>query len=231
MGVNMGDRMTAYEYNVRTAQWGDAHRWSPAPRFRRKTILDVLGELSFASLLDVGCAQPYLLLEIARQFPGKELAGLDVAEPVIEENRRQYPQLGFACLDIQSARPGGRYDVVICSEGLEHLPAYEAALENVREVCRAHLLVTVPSSPLFPIDPQMGYVRHFPGHAMEDDLERHGFTVVWSRDWGFPFHTLYKIAINKTRPDASLAAFSEAQYDRKKQLLAEDHSRRGLRQQ
>ena len=216
----MGERVSGYEYDIKTARWNDSHRWGPAPRFRRKIILGVLGRLSFSSLLDVGCAQPYLLLEIGRRFPGKVLAGLDVAESVIEEYRRKFPRIDFMCSDIQLGRPARRYDVVICSEVLEHLPEYEAALDNVRAMCGKNLLVTVPASPLFPIDRQVGHIRHFPGRAMEEALERHGFTVVWSRDWGFPFRTLYKIAINKTRPDALREAFSEAAYDRKKKLLS-----------
>ena len=43
------------------AQWDDAHRYTPAPRHRRRLILDLLAGLDFADCLDAGCAQPFLL--------------------------------------------------------------------------------------------------------------------------------------------------------------------------
>jgi hypothetical protein len=211
----------AARYDVQTARWDDAHRWSPAPRFRRKIILSLLGRLRFDSLMEVGCAQPYLLAEIARRFPGRHLAGADIAAPVIEHNRRLFPSIEFQRIDIQTDRLGRAYDVVICSEVLEHLPDYAAALRNLRTSGLKHLIVTVPASPLFPIDRHVGHVRHFPGRVLEHSLEAEGFRVLRSWQWGFPFHTLYKLLINKIDPDAFVRAFSESRYDLKKRLLSE----------
>src|SRR5947209_2086163 len=43
------------------ADWDDAHRYTPAPRHRRRLILKWVSGLDFADVLDAGCAQPYLL--------------------------------------------------------------------------------------------------------------------------------------------------------------------------
>ena len=211
----------AARYDVQTARWDDAHRWSPAPRFRRKIILRLLNRLRFTSLMEVGCAQPYLLVEIARRFPGRHLAGADIAASVIEDNVRRFPAIDFRRLDIQREGLGRAYDVVVCSEVLEHLPDHRAALRNLRRSGLGQLIVTVPASPLFPIDRHVGHLRHFPGTSLEADLEAEGFRVVESRSWGFPFHTLYKLAINKTDPDAFIRGFSEGRYDVGKRLLSE----------
>lgn len=211
----------ASRYDVQTSRWDDAHRWSPAPRFRRKIILRLLSRIRFESLMEVGCAQPYLLTEIARRFPGRHLAGADIAASVIEENARRFPAIDFRRLDVQSERLGRAYDVVICSEVLEHLPDHRAALRNLRLSGLEHLIVTVPGSPLFPIDRHVGHLRHFPGPSLEEALEAEGFRVIESRSWGFPFHTLYKLAINKTDPDAFIRGFSEGRYGPGKRLLSE----------
>jgi hypothetical protein len=211
----------ASRYGVQTALWDDAHRWSPAPRFRRKIILRLLGQLSFDSLVEVGCAQPYLLAEIAKRFPGRHLAGADIAAPVVEQNARLFPSIDFLRIDIQTERLGRAYDVVVCSEVLEHLPDYRAALHNLKAGGLGHLVVTVPASPLFPIDRHVGHVRHFPGRRMERALESEGFRIVRALQWGFPFHTIYKLIINETNPDAFVQAFSEGRYDFKKRLLSD----------
>jgi SAM-dependent methyltransferase len=211
----------AARYDVQTARWDDAHRWSPAPRFRRKIILDLLGRLRFDSLIEVGCAQPYLLAEVARRFPGCHLAGADIAAPVIEQNKRLFPSIDFQRIDIQAERLPRAYDVVVCSEVLEHLPDHPVVLRNLRRSGLKHLIVTVPASPVFPIDRHVGHVRHFPGRALEHALEAEGFLVVETWQWGFPFHTLYKVLINKTAPDAFVRVFSEGRYDLKKRVLSE----------
>jgi hypothetical protein len=56
---------------------------------------------------------------------------------------------------------------------------------------------------------------------LERALRDEGFRVLRSWRWGFPFHTLYKLLINKTSPDAFVRAFSESRYDTKKRLLSE----------
>jgi SAM-dependent methyltransferase len=211
----------AARYDVQTSRWDDAHRWSPAPRMRRRIILRLLAGLPFDSLLEVGCAQPYLLAEIARRFPGRRLTGGDIAASVIDQNARLFPSIEFRRLDIQTDRLEGAYDVVVCSEVLEHLPDYRAALRNLKASGLKHLIVTVPASPLFPIDRHVGHLRHFPGNEMEGALEAEGFRILRSWRWGFPFHTLYKLLINKTDPDAFIEAFSEGRYDLKKRLLSE----------
>lgn len=210
----------ASPYDVQTPRWDDAHRWSPAPRFRRKIILRLLRRLPFESLVEVGCAQPYLLAEIARRFPGRHLAGVDIAAPVVEQNRRLHPLIDFARVDIGAGPLARAYDVVVCSEVLEHLVDHRAALRNLRRGGLRHLIVTVPASPLFPIDRHVGHVRHFPGRSMEQALEAEGFRVLASWRWGFPFHSLYKLVINRTDPDAFVRTFAESRYDLKKRLIS-----------
>jgi len=207
-----------FPYDVHTARWDDAHRWSPAPRFRRKIILRLLRRLSFDSLVEVGCAQPYLLVDIARRFPGRHLAGVDIASPVVEQNKRLFPFIDFSRIDIGAEPLGRAYDVVVCSEVLEHLADYRAALRNLKLGGLGHLIVTVPASPLFPIDQHVGHVRHFPERMMENALEAEGFRVLQSWQWGFPFHSLYKLVINGADPEAFVRAF--CRYDVKKRLLS-----------
>lgn len=60
-----------------------------------------------------------------------------VLDERIEEQRGDISQLDH---------PDGAFDVVICAEVLEHLPdgVFEAALSELRRICRGQLLMTVP---------------------------------------------------------------------------------------
>ena len=104
------------------ASWDDAHRYTPAPRHRRRLLLQKMRELCFDDVLDAGCAQPFLLNEIVSRFNVSGF-GCDVSESVLEQNRRIAPDCEFRALDLSSeVWPGGKtFDLVVCSEVLEHI--------------------------------------------------------------------------------------------------------------
>jgi 2-polyprenyl-3-methyl-5-hydroxy-6-metoxy-1,4-benzoquinol methylase len=87
-----------------------------------------------ASLLDVGCGRGGLV-EVA-QAAGIAAQGCDVA-PV-------HPWIRTATLPVLPYR-NAQFDVVGCFDVLEHLPEFQigAAVDELRRVCRKHLIVSV----------------------------------------------------------------------------------------
>jgi 2-polyprenyl-3-methyl-5-hydroxy-6-metoxy-1,4-benzoquinol methylase len=73
--------------------WGDAHRYSPAPRHRRRLLRRWIDRLDFADVLDAGCAQPFLLREILARHAvegfGCDLSGrmIEARAPAADERR------------------------------------------------------------------------------------------------------------------------------------------------
>jgi hypothetical protein len=203
--------------------WGDAHRYSPAPRHRRRLLLQWIDELVFTDVLDAGCAQPFLLQEVLARHPAAGF-GCDLSDQVIAANRAVLPGCQFQSLDLTAETwPGGRrFDLVICSEVLEHITDWRAAVGNLVRMTRKHLLITVPGGPLRAMDRRVGHVQHFCGPELFCELERHGCTIVKSRDWGWPLHSLYKAAISGLSPDTLYDAFSGGKpYGAGKRLLSD----------
>lgn len=203
------------------AKWADAHNYSPAPRHRRRLILRWIRGLKFNDVLDAGCAQPYLLREISRRYH-VPVYGCDFSEEVIAQNRLHFPQAQFEVVDLAVSRwPGERqFDLVICSEVLEHIEQWMRALSNVAAMARRYLLVTVPSGPVYPIDRYIGHYRHFSGQELCGEIAQLGFRIVRSRHWGMPMHTLYKMAINGINPHAMYESFGERAYGAGKRTIA-----------
>jgi hypothetical protein len=168
--------------------------------------------LSFEDCLDAGCAQPYLIENVLRSGTAK-VFGCDISLEVIEQNRRRFPQAQFEQFDLAAqAWPGGRqFDLVVCSE---------AAVANLARMCRKHLLVTVPGGKVHPIDKHIGHIRHFDGKELAAAIERAGLRIRKVKRWGFPFHSLYKHAINKVAPQAVYAAFTDRKYGWGKRLVS-----------
>jgi SAM-dependent methyltransferase len=190
--------------------WGDMIRYSPAPYHRRRLILDVLRRLRFSSLLDVGCGIGEMLMVIAQEHEA-ELTGVDFSSAVVAQNRLRLPGMSFSVLDIEHGALDKSFDVVVCSEVLEHCCDYESALKNTRAMTKGYLVLTVPGGPRFRIDRTIGHLRHFDERTLTAALEKSGFAVQTMRRWGFPFHPLYKMAIN-VRPTAMMEAFAGGSY-------------------
>jgi hypothetical protein len=198
----------ANEKNV-VAAWDDAHRYTPAPRHRRRLILRMLEGLDFAECLDTGCAQPFLLREIMTRYQVTGY-GCDISDQVMEENQRILPEAEFRVLDLtKEVWPNGRqFDLVVCSEVLEHIEDWQDAVANLVKMTRTHLLITVPSGRLRTMDQLVGHRQHFEHPVLASVLERCGCKVRQVRYWGFPLHSLYKGLISKLSPAKLYSSFS-----------------------
>src|SRR5262249_4784319 len=149
--------------------------------------------LQFNDCLDAGCAQPFLLDAIVRRF-GVAGFGCDISDEVIARNRAAMPGCGFEVVDlVHDTWPGQRqFDLVVCSEVLEHLTDWRAAVANLVRMARKELVITVPSGPIRTMDRLVGHLQHFAGPELCAVLAEHGCTIVRTRLWGFPAHSLYK---------------------------------------
>jgi hypothetical protein len=201
--------------------WDDAHRYSPAPRHRRRMIMNILSKLQFSDCMDAGCAQPFLLAEIVKRF-GVKGYGCDMSDKVMATNRRIAPHCEFQELDLsRETWPGGRqFDLIISTEVLEHIPEWRSALANIASMTRRNLVITLPSGPRLTMDRLVGHHQHFQGPEIVEELRRHGFVKIKAWHWGFPFHSLYKYLINRVEPEKLYESFGQSSYTFSKRLIS-----------
>jgi len=221
MGEELQARRTVDPASV-TVRWSDSQRYSPAPRHRQRLILKLARDLPFQSFLDAGCAQGYLLEAIHSLFPAREAFGCDLSAEAIRLDRAQLPWGQFAALDLAAGRwPDQRqFDLVLCSEVLEHIPDWQAAAANLAAMTARYLLITVPGGQRYWIDEHIGHHRHFAGPELAACLDQHGLRLRHAQRWGFPFHSLYKELINRVAPEQMYASFGEGQYGAGKKLVS-----------
>jgi 2-polyprenyl-3-methyl-5-hydroxy-6-metoxy-1,4-benzoquinol methylase len=136
------------DYQTVWRSWDDMIRYSPAPFHRRRLMMAMARSLRFASVLDVGCGTGETLAAFVRAF-GVRGTGVDVASGAVEEARRRLPQAEFRALDIEQAHLGRAFDLVLCSEVLEHCARLDDAIANLRAMTAGHLIVTVTSWPRY----------------------------------------------------------------------------------
>lgn len=207
-------------YDEITHEWDDSHKYSPAPRHRRRIIITMIKNIQYKSILDAGCAQPNLLEFLVQM--GKSGYGCDISQKVIEKNRLKLPNCKFEYFDLceRSYPADQKFDLVICSEVLEHLADWKAALNNLSRMSKMYMLITVPSGDIRYIDKKVGHLHHFQSDELTEALSHCGFKTVLIKKWGFPVHTMYKILVNAISPEKIFQEFPISKYSYKKIFLS-----------
>ncbi|MBM4281441.1 MAG: class I SAM-dependent methyltransferase [Deltaproteobacteria bacterium] len=195
-------------YDALWPRLSDFIRYNPGARHRRRHIIAFLDRLRFATLLDVGCGDASLLRLVDARFSGRKLAGVDLSSVVVEQNRAALSHMEFAVADVSSdALPSG-FDVVLCTEVLEHLPEPARALASIAAavVRGGHVVITTPTGKVHATERYFGHTRHPTRNELALLAEGAGLDVLELSAWGFPAYALTKWATN-LRPEAALRRF------------------------
>ncbi len=208
---------TLVDYETGWDYWDDMVRYSPAPYHRRRLLLKAARNLGFATVLDVGCGNGETIAAFSQRFSAN-YCGVDLSRSVIEANRIRFPNVEFQQMDLAQECLDRTFDLVICSEVLEHCEQAPVALEHLRRMSAGHLLLTVPGGPVFTIDRSVGHHRHFHPRELESLLISAGFEPLSILSWGFPFHTLYKLLINAS-PGRAMEQFAGGSYGRTQKIV------------
>ncbi len=179
---------------------------SPAAFHRRRMVAQLARRhaASARRILDVGCGQGELLRELERALPGARVAGADLSAQSIADSQKRNPGADLFVLDLtapdfDAVQQGrlGRYDLVVCSEVVEHIDDDALA---VRRLCSllapgGTLILTVPGGRMSRFDKVIGHHRHYRSRDLERLLGAGRLQVVSVLAWGFPFQNLYRSAV------------------------------------
>jgi 2-polyprenyl-3-methyl-5-hydroxy-6-metoxy-1,4-benzoquinol methylase len=101
-------------------------------------------------LLDLGCGTGDLIARLAPQFPRAEFVGLDSNGPSIARAlSRCTLRSTFNCSTFENVR--GIFDIVVCSEVIEHVSESDQLLDALRDhvAFGGHLSISTPSGWMF----------------------------------------------------------------------------------
>lgn len=102
------------------------------------------------SVLDVGCGEGFTLDRLQKQKIGKTYQGVDSSKDAIDLGHKLYPELKLKIGDIYKLPYAeNSFDLVICTEVLEHLENPRRALRELIRVSSKYILLSVPNEPFF----------------------------------------------------------------------------------
>jgi len=177
-----------YQNYYKTGQYASKLE-SKIKRARRR--ISRLGKGAGKRFLDVGCNVGFAV-EAARQL-GYEAHGIDLDATAIATAQASFPGCGFRSLHVQElAQQGAAFDVVYCSEVVEHVTHADAFVRSLRACLKpgGRLYLTTPDVGHFTLPRgrdklrQMSWFRppehliYFTKSGLRSLLEQSGFTTV-----------------------------------------------------
>ncbi len=191
---------------------------NPASFHRRRLVRELAKRVApnAKKVVDVGCGQGELLRDLHAVLPNATLFGADVSEQSLIDSRKRNPSYDLFQIDLTSpkfeteqASRLGQFDLVVCSEVLEHIPDHELAASRLRLLVKPGglVIVTVPGGKKSAFDIAIGHQRHYSRQEMAALLHKAGFRIERTLAWGFPFHSMYRTAVRiasrgERKPDA-----------------------------
>ena len=101
-------------------------------------------------ILDAGCGEGFITDLLARNVENVELIGLEYTREAIDIAKAANQEISFVQGDIYAIPfEKNEFDLVLCTEVLEHLERPDRALRELTRVASHTILLTVPSEPWF----------------------------------------------------------------------------------
>jgi len=212
-------------YWERTAALYDS---MPTVRHRRRWVLSQLQKFLRRTrstpekmrLLDYGCGAGQLLQAVSRRFqlPLEQMYGFDPSQVALNQAEMKLP--GTQILHSLAELEGQAFKAIICSEVIEHTPAFSEILDWLYHHLETGgvLLLTTQTGALYKADRYAGHTQHFPSSLVRASLEKAGFSVIQERSWGYPFYTLQKF-LTELRFDSVRTHFVESKQNFKTRFV------------
>lgn len=147
----------------------------------------------FLTVLETGCGEGNVITFLEKSFnDNSKLYAFDISEKCIIEASKKSSRIKFWRQNIYELIPlinGNKYDLVICSEVLEHLDDVNAALHNLKKVGN-YFIFSVPNEPIWRIMNMIrfkyisdfgntpGHINHWSKDQFISLLGANGFSII-----------------------------------------------------
>ena len=150
-----------------------------------QSVYTLLEQANPQSVLDAGCGEGFVTRYLAQQNPALRLTGMDLSPDAVAYAQTQFGELATFRTGSIYKLPfsDNSFDVVLCSEVLEHLDDTDRAIHELKRVARHHVLITVPREPYFKwlndigrslgVSPDPGHVNFWTKTSFQTFIQSH----------------------------------------------------------
>lgn len=154
------------------------------------SLVSVAKSLNPKTILDAGCGEGFTMDRLSKSKVGEKLEGIESSNEAISLAKRLFPHLlikkGSA---YNLPYKNDSFDLVICTEVLEHLDDPKKALKEALRTSKKNILISVPNEPFFMLsnflrgknilrlgnDP--GHINHWTFISLQNFLKENGVRI------------------------------------------------------
>jgi len=124
-------------------------------RFERKLIqvlrkkVHGLEQREKLTLCDCGCGEGFIDRALLDAFPHLTITGYDVNDEALAFAKSLNPEVQYFKRNILTSEFEEKYDIVLCTEVLEHLQNPDQAIRVLQKMAIQACIITVPHEPFF----------------------------------------------------------------------------------
>lgn len=149
-------------------------------------IQDISHNLKPDNVLEVACGAGFSTKEIQKIFNEAKIEASDSEEYLVTDAKMLNPDINISQESIyQLNRPDNSFSIVMALEVLEHLEKPEAALMEIKRVCKDYCIISVPNEPIWrllnmargsyikQLGNTPGHINHWSTLAFKKLIEKH----------------------------------------------------------
>ncbi len=153
-------------------------------------LISLAKPLKPSSVLDAGCGEGFSMNKFMEAGVGKKLEGIEYSKTAIKLGNKSFPDLNIKEGSIYDMPyKNSSFDLVVCTEVLEHLDDVEKGLSELTRVSKKYIVISVPNEPFFMLSNLLrgknlrrfgndeGHINHFTIYSFQKLLKKNGLKV------------------------------------------------------
>lgn len=190
-------------YNLWWGKYLSTNIDEPGTKYRKNEILKLIKNYKpiNSRILDCGCGAGELIGFLIKNKVSPELiGGCDISDLIIEKNKRIFKEVDFFVCNLgekQNLR-GEKYDIVVCSEVIEHIRNWKLLLNNLKALLKPEgiIILSTQSGRRYGHHKELGHLKHFSTNEISEQMEKNGLQMLRAYNCGWPFMNLKNILVN-----------------------------------
>lgn len=188
-------------------EWKHLFEFGPSVKSRFRLVLNQFIKFNFkkSNVLEVGCSTGGLLTYLKNELNLTNYYASDFSKESVSLAINNGITNAFQAdlTRIEDFR-GLKFDSILCSEVLEHIPDYKTAIKNLSTMLNkgGKIMIVVPYSMKYwtQHDTFSGHVRRFEAGEIEEELKANHVCILKSFVWGAFFYNIYYYIIECIDP-------------------------------